>query len=71
MYLPAFLNAPVEEELYMKKPEGFTSTGPNGETYHINSQKSIWCQYVKLISMTTPRYLLYIAIIIYICVRNR
>ena len=38
----AFLNAPVEEEIYIRQPEGFERKGPNGEELVCRLKKSLY-----------------------------
>jgi hypothetical protein len=37
-----FLNAPVNEEIYVEQPEGFVKTGPNGEELVCKLKKSLY-----------------------------
>ena len=38
----AYLNAPIDCELYMEQPEGYESKGPNGEKLVCKLRKSLY-----------------------------
>ena len=38
----AFLNSPIEEEIYMRQPIGYTKHGPNGEPLVCKMIKSLY-----------------------------
>ena len=38
----AYLNAPIDCELYMKQPEGYKRNGPNGEKLVCELKKSLY-----------------------------